>query len=69
MEHTTQNSKPLITALLIALPLSILGGAMAWMVSGEAGHGVVATGIGLVIGMIIFGASSRLGGGSLRDRE
>lgn len=69
MEHTPQNSKPRITPLLIALPLSLLGGAMAWMVSGEAGHGVVAAGIGLVIGMMIFGVSSRLGGSSPRGRE
>lgn len=45
---------PILMAVLIALPLSLLGGGMAYLMTQSLGNALTATAAGLLLGLAIF---------------
>lgn len=49
-----KKSNPILMAVLIALPLSLLGGGMAYLMTQSLGNALTATAAGLLLGLAIF---------------
>lgn len=49
-----KKSDPILMAVLIALPLSLLGGGMAYLMTQSLGNALTATAVGLLLGLAIF---------------
>ncbi|MGW9716883.1 hypothetical protein [Micrococcus aloeverae] len=49
-----KKSTPILTALVIALPLSLLGGGIAYLMTQSLGNALTATAVGLLLGLATF---------------
>lgn len=49
-----KKSNPILIAVLIALPLSLLGGGMVYLMTQSLGNALTATAAGLLLGLAIF---------------
>lgn len=61
MIEKKETKSPILTAALIALPLSLVGGLAVFLMTQNIGNALTAMVFGLVIGAVIFGLSA-LGG-------
>lgn len=61
MIEKKETKSPILTAALIALPLSLVGGLAVFLMTQNIGNALTAMIFGLVIGAVIFGLSA-LGG-------
>lgn len=61
MIEKKETKSPILTAALIALPLSLIGGLTVFLMTQNIGNALTAMVFGLVIGAVIFGLSA-LGG-------
>lgn len=49
-----RKSTPILTTLVITLPLSLLGGGIAYLMTQSLGNALTATAVGLLLGLAIF---------------